>query len=180
TDRSADVGLPPPGPGQTAALTLLRPSTAGSQAPVVSMATFLHNAEMGGMTLDEVEASLASPVITTPPSMVRPGTAVSRAEAVDTEKEDEAAVSPPTTATGFMGRVVAGMSMSRLFGPRSPASPSSAAAAATEAADSAEPTAEVETAAAESLKQEHAAEEAIATAAAAKKAQPDLGNSLEV
>ncbi|CAN0511955.1 unnamed protein product, partial [Ectocarpus sp. 12 AP-2014] len=33
---------------------------------------------MGGMTLDDLEASLASPVINTPPSMHRPGTTVSR------------------------------------------------------------------------------------------------------
>ncbi|CAM9168630.1 unnamed protein product, partial [Ectocarpus sp. 12 AP-2014] len=75
--------------------------------------------------------------------------AIEAAAAGDTEKEGEAAVSSSPAATGFMGKVVAGMGMSRFFGPRSPANtPSAASAAAADAADGAEPTAEVEATAA--------------------------------
>ncbi|CAM9687563.1 unnamed protein product, partial [Ectocarpus sp. 13 AM-2016] len=75
--------------------------------------------------------------------------AIEAAAAGDTEKEGEADVSSSPAATGFMGKVVAGMGMSRFFGPRSPANtPSAASAAAADAADGAEPTAEVEATAA--------------------------------
>ncbi|CAM9622447.1 unnamed protein product [Ectocarpus sp. 6 AP-2014] len=64
---------------QAAARALQRPSAAGSQAPVLDIAALLDNAEMGGMTHDDLEASLSSPVINSPPRMFRPGiTAVSR------------------------------------------------------------------------------------------------------
>ncbi|CAM9513581.1 unnamed protein product [Ectocarpus sp. 13 AM-2016] len=63
---------------QAAARALPKPSATGSQAPVLDIADLLDNAEMGGTTLDDLEASLASPVINTPPSMHRSGTTVSR------------------------------------------------------------------------------------------------------
>ncbi|CAN0223173.1 unnamed protein product [Ectocarpus sp. 4 AP-2014] len=42
------------------------------------MARLLHNAEEGGMTLEEVEACLASPVVATPPALLRPGVGAAR------------------------------------------------------------------------------------------------------
>ncbi|CAN0454605.1 unnamed protein product [Ectocarpus sp. 12 AP-2014] len=75
---AARVGLPPAGPGQAAALSLLQQSVAGSPSPSLDMARFLRSAEEGGMTLDEVDACLASPIVATPPALLRPGVGAAR------------------------------------------------------------------------------------------------------
>ncbi|CAM9685805.1 unnamed protein product [Scytosiphon promiscuus] len=72
TNRSA--GLPPPGPGQAAALARQQQPSAGSlHAPSLDIARLLHTAEESGMTLEELEGSLASPIVATPPALLRPG-----------------------------------------------------------------------------------------------------------
>lgn len=56
------LGLPPSGPVQAAVLAMQPQSAAGSQAPALDLS---HN--------EEVEATLASPIVATPPALLRPG-----------------------------------------------------------------------------------------------------------
>lgn len=70
---AAGMGLPPSGPGQAAALALQHQFAAGSNDQRLDLARLFQNVEEGGMTLEEMEASLASPIVATPPALLRPG-----------------------------------------------------------------------------------------------------------